>query len=244
MPVMNGYEATKKLHSKSIKTPIIALTASAMKRDETKCIEAGCDDYLTKPIDRKKLFETLGKYLSDSDSEKETQKMENELTDASQKAIDAMKDQVDQIIELCSDETTPQVQSTEPTGEKSTEDVLDWAQLISRIVDKELVDEIMPICVKDNRERLKMLAAAVENGDSKQVKSYAHSIKGSVANMGAKQLSEAAYRLEQMASQEDLSEAETLLQKITTEFDKFVSFVSKPNWIEIAKNQSSSKEQV
>ena len=168
--------------------------------------------------------------------------MENELTDANRKSIDAINDQVDQIRDLCYDETAPQGQSSESPGGQNAENVLDWEQLISRIVDEELVEEIMPVCIEDNRERLKMLAAAVENADSKQVKSYAHSIKGSAANMGAKQLSEIAYRLEHMASQDDLSEAEELLQKITTEFEKLELFVSKPDWIEIAK--SSNKEQV
>jgi len=63
MPNMNGYEATKALRSKGITTPIVALTASAMKGDEDKCVAAGCDDYMTKPIDRQKLVEVIRKYL-------------------------------------------------------------------------------------------------------------------------------------------------------------------------------------
>ncbi|MHC4425094.1 MAG: Hpt domain-containing protein [Planctomycetota bacterium] len=170
--------------------------------------------------------------------------MKEEPTDTSEKAIDAMKNQVDQIREHCCDQTASQTQSAEPTGDRSVENVVDWAQLISRIVDEDLVEEIMPVCVADNRERLKMLAEAVEKADTKEVKSNAHAIKGSAANMGAKRLSEVAYRLEHMASQDDLSQAQELLQKIRTEFEKFESFVSKPNWIEIAKNQSDSKKQV
>jgi CheY-like chemotaxis protein len=63
MPNMNGYEATALLRKQGIRTPIIALTAYAMKGDDKKCFEAGCDDYLTKPIDRRKFLKTLGKYL-------------------------------------------------------------------------------------------------------------------------------------------------------------------------------------
>ncbi|HEG42935.1 MAG TPA: response regulator [Phycisphaerales bacterium] len=63
MPNMNGYEAATAIKDEGITTPIVALTANAMKGDEQKCLEAGCDDYLTKPIDREKLLKTIAKYL-------------------------------------------------------------------------------------------------------------------------------------------------------------------------------------
>jgi PAS domain S-box-containing protein len=63
MPRMDGYKATDALRKEGIKTPIVALTANAMKGDEKKCIDAGCDDYLAKPINRNELLEKLNKYL-------------------------------------------------------------------------------------------------------------------------------------------------------------------------------------
>lgn len=63
MPRMNGYEATKALRKEGITTPIIALTANAMKGDEEECLEAGCDGYLPKPIDKSRLVAILQKYL-------------------------------------------------------------------------------------------------------------------------------------------------------------------------------------
>jgi CheY-like chemotaxis protein len=63
MPNMNGYEATQAIRKKGVRTPVVALTANAMKGDKDKCIDAGCDGYLAKPIDRRALLQTIGKYL-------------------------------------------------------------------------------------------------------------------------------------------------------------------------------------
>jgi CheY-like chemotaxis protein len=63
MPNMNGFEATKALRNEGFTTPIIALTANAMKSDKDKCIEAGCDGYLSKPIDRDQMAKKIHELL-------------------------------------------------------------------------------------------------------------------------------------------------------------------------------------
>ncbi|MBL4889173.1 MAG: response regulator [Candidatus Lindowbacteria bacterium] len=65
MPIMDGYEATKKIRegSKYQNIPIIALTAKAMPEDRVKCIEAGANDYLTKPINFTELIALLNVWL-------------------------------------------------------------------------------------------------------------------------------------------------------------------------------------
>jgi len=76
MPVMNGYEATENIReiekNNGQHTPIIGLAANAMKGDREKCIEAGMDDYLSKPVGMNELFtvlETVQKAVADKSAE-------------------------------------------------------------------------------------------------------------------------------------------------------------------------------
>ena len=209
MPNMDGYEATKALRAEGMTIPIVALTAGAMKGDDKKCIEAGCDDYLSKPILYPKLIEMLGKYLKKGNSAMVAQPDNGQGSENHLSRADC-----------------------------DNEKIVDWAQVTANGLDEQSVKEIMPTYIKDNKEHLRKLIAAVKKGKSKDVKSHAHSIKGAGSNMGAAKLSELARQLEAMELEGALSKAQTLLDDVISEFHKLEKFVSKPDWIETAKEQA------
>jgi CheY-like chemotaxis protein len=66
LPVIDGWEATRRIKADPVTQaiPVIALTAHAMAGDEQKALEAGCDDYDTKPVNLNRLLEKIGSLLS------------------------------------------------------------------------------------------------------------------------------------------------------------------------------------
>jgi CheY-like chemotaxis protein len=64
LPIMDGYTATREIKKINPEIPIIAQTAHVMSGEREKCLEAGCDDYLAKPIRLQILMDTLSKYLN------------------------------------------------------------------------------------------------------------------------------------------------------------------------------------
>jgi CheY-like chemotaxis protein/HPt (histidine-containing phosphotransfer) domain-containing protein/anti-sigma regulatory factor (Ser/Thr protein kinase) len=69
MPVMDGYQATKKLRDKGVITPIIALTAHAMTGERERCLAAGCGEYLSKPVSPTLLIEVVARMAKKTDME-------------------------------------------------------------------------------------------------------------------------------------------------------------------------------
>lgn len=216
MPVMNGYEATKHLRQAGIKTPIIALTACVMKGDNEKCFAAGCNDYIPKPIDRKMLVDTLIRYLP---------------------AGEAGRSRVAVKHQQASDSLSGTGLSAEALA--NTEVGINWQLLMERVGSEELVDEIIPIFIKDNSERMRVLSQAVEKNDIGEIKFYAHSLKGASATIGAVGISELSRQLEAAARESDSSGCKPLFEELKVRFARLVEFLSKSNWKQIAQQASS-----
>jgi HPt (histidine-containing phosphotransfer) domain-containing protein len=195
-----------------------------MEGDNQKCIEAGCDDYMTKPLDRRILVEKIRKFLSP-------------INDALSEKANSVKAQANELAKLYSEPVAQESNLKEAAGIEDNKEILNWDELIGRLGDEELIREIVPIFLKDNRERLEMLTEAIKTGDAKAVKLYAHAVKGAGRNIGAKQLSDTAHRLECAGREGDIEAAVSLFDMLKVELEKVMTFLSQSDWIEVAKRE-------
>ncbi len=120
------------------------------------------------------------------------------------------------------------------------ENILDWNDLLNRLGDEDLIKEIVPEFLSADLDYIDVLRKAVDNKDTGEVQLNAHSLKGASASIGAIPLSNAAKKLESMARELSLDEAEDALLEIKQEYDKLIDLLKQPNWADIAQESAKN----
>ena len=198
MPEMDGLEATRRFRALEVGTgrhlPILAMTAHASLSDRERCLDAGMDDFITKPVQR----EVLGKTISTNLKKFQTEVPMSAISEPSN--IDPPD------ASMASNHSAAE---DAPIGAHKafTVDVM-----IERLDnDAEIAREIAEIFVSSSEELLAELADAVGAGQADVIRARAHSIKGSSGNIGAEALQDLAAAMEDAGRDGDLDEASRLL---------------------------------
>jgi PAS domain S-box-containing protein len=202
MPGIDGYETTRlirlleneqKLQVKGEKLPVIAMTASAMPGDRERCLEAGMNDYVTKPLTLQSLESILLKWLADIKiGDEEEIKFE---TKVDEKATDLILNY----------------------------QVLDELRYIQGYEDVTVVLETIDIFIEDSGAALEGLLKAIENKDANRITHYTHYLKSSSANLGSKQFSTLCKELEIRGLKADLTGIDQFSPIISLYYRQFVS---------------------
>jgi len=218
MPHTDGYEATRVLKQRGYKTPIVALTANAMKGDDQQCMDAGCDDYLVKPIDRRELPRILAKYLPTR------QEAESTMND-SESALPQEHEQPRM------ERSHAQVESGESI-DSDVKAVINWDQLVERLGDEDTVREIIPTYIDNMNEYFNKLSQAVVNSDCASIASHARALKGVGRNLGIECLADIAGQMEHSGRAEDIEASVQHFSGLRTEIEKVITILSHYDWSE------------
>ena len=171
MPEMDGYEATRAIRKdpKYKSLPIIAMTAHAMEGDEEKCLEAGMDGYISKPINQDRLFHTIWKSL------KHTKRLPHtgEPEDIPEK---------------------PAIETGELPATLPGINIQDILKALN--IDNDIFKRILIGFLENNKNTISKIKEALDKKNWESLMHLAHSLKGSAGNIGADELHEAAKELE------------------------------------------------
>jgi len=200
MPDVDGMEATRRVRETGSgvlnpRVPIVALTAHAMAGDRQKCLDAGMDDYLAKPIKSAELAAILARWAQPVTVETCTS-----------------------IGEKPGPEMDAGQEST--SWDIMNEAVFDEGVLLALLAgDRVSAAEIVNEYMKDTPAQVSRLRAAVERNDADEVRSRAHNLKGAAASVGAGALRRLATALDERAATGDLADAPALLRDIEQQFE-------------------------
>ena len=185
MPVLDGYSATREwrdretLRKSPRRLPIVAMTANAMAGDRQRCLDAGMDDYLSKPVSREQLENCLQRWLPGRASFEP-----REMPEPAAKPLPALH-------------AVPAIASPQRPGAPVTFPVLDHSMLdeLQEIAGNETA-RIIALFLEDAPRLIAQLESAASLPDLDAMRDAAHTLKSSSANVGAMALSTAAKRVE------------------------------------------------
>ena len=223
MPEMDGFEATRLLRAKSTgvrnpEIPVVAMTAHAMEGDRERCLEAGMNDYISKPVDPAEIERVLDLFLRGT-TEVPEEEQPSEATAPAKAAPAATKTEKagQERDETESGGTGDAAGGSEATGAPA----LDRAALLERIGgDTELADELINVFLEDAPKQIQNLENAFAEDDMHTVERAAHTIKGTAANLSAVALSEAGAALEAAARKAEKKAIAPLIERIRVEFKR------------------------
>jgi two-component system sensor histidine kinase/response regulator len=179
---MNGFEATRKIRADKTlaQPPIIAMTANALSGDRELCLEAGMDDYVSKPIEPVTLLETLSRWVK---------------RDAAQPAAAAAPASAPQ--ERLATSRPPAAASGLPHAKLQVLG-LDTEKALNLLMRREdLYAKVLRRFLAERANLPQLLAAALQQGDFAEAGMLAHSLKSLVATIGADKLQKICAELEQ-----------------------------------------------
>jgi CheY-like chemotaxis protein/HPt (histidine-containing phosphotransfer) domain-containing protein len=229
MPEMDGFQATRGLRDHERRKGnlgrfgrplfIIALTAHALQGDREACVQAGMDDYLSKPIEPERLVSIFQSYVSSRIAEPSASASSRTGPPASASGTrNAM-------------EKSPAAPSPSPAcpPPKATTR-FDFESLLARCMgNREFVVRILRKFESKGQENLKAMEEAVQAGDAELIAFAAHAIKSAAANLSANILQETAGEMERIARSGDLSGAVEHLERVRQEFSALLDCVSQGN---------------
>ncbi|ASE54184.1 ATP-binding protein [Stenotrophomonas maltophilia] len=213
MPVLDGYAATRRWRAEEVENgrprlPIIAMTANAMAGDRERCLQAGMDDYLSKPIARATLHALLQRWgggKTASPAPPSIEPSHARLTADSRRAPSAEHGSALQ------DDDSRVGSKPQPVLDR---DVLDELHAVIG----ESAIQIVSVFLEDAPAMVQQLQQAAQNGDEPRLQAVAHSLKSSSANVGALSLSSVAQRIEHEARSGSLQRPAVAVALLVAEF--------------------------
>jgi PAS domain S-box-containing protein len=220
MPRMNGYDAAHNLRQKGYKGPIVAVTASALKGEREKCIEAGMDDILLKPFKKDDLAELLSRWLPESaGGKRKVEKaiecegglipIEDYEPDAGQGEGGAPG----------GEETGGSVLSPEPVDPA----VFDWPGVLDTFLGQE--ETVLRLLARFNEKAASQVIELEEAAAAKDYAKFretAHSLKGAAWNLSARKLGDAAFAAENAGRNGDAAAAEVSKKMVAEAVAEFI----------------------